>query len=349
MPRRPKPEPAPLAFHEDLTGRRFMFVGPFERWPALLGGRSPQEHLQIRGAVVVEDVGEAQYLVVSDKRAKGRAEALRKAEKLRARGSGPQTLEQRAFLHLVRPKVEGSTFQFAGGLSPGADLDGPEALVHTLGARIAAPEDEPDFWVVGERRAQGKTALLRRLAELRDRGTPVRVLDEAEFLQLVACARGPQDAGLDARSLAVELRSLTDAKKVERAIQMLKRERFQLFSEATEGSVGGIVRSQSAPDAFYACWLDGEGRYGCFDPGLEMCWGQSGEMCKHLLVLLVGLVVAHELQADRAYQWARAASHKKPTADKQPSAELLLRYRGVTAGEQDWRPTQTVPEDFYTL
>ena len=27
----------------------------------------------------------------------------------------------------------------------------------------------------------------------------------------------------------------------------------------------------------------------------------------------------------------------------------LLRYRGAQAGEVDWRPTETVPEDYYAL
>jgi hypothetical protein len=340
---------APFEFQEDLSGRHFVFVGPFEAWPAFLGGSSPQQHLQQRGALVVEDLDLAAYLVVSDKRAKGRSEALRRAAKLAAKGGGPQVLDRRAFLNLVRPRVEGQSFAIVGALSPGAALDGPEVLVGSLGARIAAPEEDPDFWVVTERRAKGKTALANRLDELRERKTPLRVLDETAFLQLLAWSRSPQEPGFDVRSLVMELRALTDPKKVERAIQMLKRESYQLFSEATDHSLGGIVKSQTAPDAFYACWLDDQGRYGCYDPGLGACWGQSGEMCKHLMVLLVGLAAAQQLPAQRAYDWARAASRQKPAGDAEPSAELLLRYRGVEAGEQDWRPTETVPEDFYAL
>lgn len=348
-PRRPRPQAAQFEFQEDLRGRRFAFIGPFEEWPAFLGGRGPQQHLQGRGGLLVDDIEQADYLVVSDKRAKGRAEALRRAEKLAARGGGPQVLDRRALLNLVRPRVAGQSFAFVGTLSPGAALDGPEALVESLGARIAGPEEEPDFWVVTERRAKGKAALAQRLDELRERKTPLRTLDEDAFLQLVACSRSPQEPGFDVRSLVMELRALTDSRKVERAIQMLKRESYQLFSEATDRSVRGIVRSQTAPDAFYACWLDDEGRYGCHDPGLGVCWGQSGEMCKHLVVLLVGLVTAQQLPATRAYEWARAASRHKPASEAQTSAELLLRYRGVEAGEQDWRPTETVPEDFYAL
>jgi hypothetical protein len=27
----------------------------------------------------------------------------------------------------------------------------------------------------------------------------------------------------------------------------------------------------------------------------------------------------------------------------------FLRYKGAEAGEVDWRPTETIPEDYYTL
>jgi hypothetical protein len=79
------------------------------------------------------------------------------------------------------------------------------------------------------------------------------------------------------------------------------------------------------------------------------CWGQSGGICKHTLVLLIGLSAEGEISPRRAYKWALAASSQRPVADKQPSAELILKYRGAQAGEVDWRPTETVPEDYYAL
>ena len=29
--------------------------------------------------------------------------------------------------------------------------------------------------------------------------------------------------------------------------------------------------------------------------------------------------------------------------------ETLLRFKGAEAGEVDWRPTETIPEDFYAM
>ena len=28
---------------------------------------------------------------------------------------------------------------------------------------------------------------------------------------------------------------------------------------------------------------------------------------------------------------------------------IFLRYKGAEAGEIDWRPTETIPEDYYSL
>jgi hypothetical protein len=30
-------------------------------------------------------------------------------------------------------------------------------------------------------------------------------------------------------------------------------------------------------------------------------------------------------------------------------ADLFLRYNGAEAGEVDWRPTETIPEDYYAM
>jgi hypothetical protein len=80
---------------------------------------------------------------------------------------------------------------------------------------------------------------------------------------------------------------------------------------------------------------------------LDDCWGLQGSICKHLLVLLLGLVQANEIDASETFQWLRAASGKRPRAGGQTAAEAFLEFKGVEAGEVDWRPTETVPEDFY--
>jgi hypothetical protein len=35
--------------------------------------------------------------------------------------------------------------------------------------------------------------------------------------------------------------------------------------------------------------------------------------------------------------------------DEEVMSEPLLRYKSAVAGEIDWRPTETIPEDYYSL
>lgn len=339
-----------LDYEEDIRGQRFAFVGKFVRWPRFLDGRGPEEHVRLRGGEVVDRVDDAHYLVVGSKSKKGRAQAVKKAEKLRAKGVGPRRLSEQELVHLLRPRLAGCSFFLAGAFSAGLDIEGPAALIGAAGGRVASADDEAvDFVVVGERRAKGKAEALRRIEGLRAAGVPFHQLAEEDFLDLLACVSDPQASGFDVRALTVQLRTLADPKKVDRSIQMLKRESFQLYTEATDTSIGGVVKSQTQEDEYYACWIEDGGGYACFDRHVGKCWGQSGGLCKHVMVLLIGLAAQGEIAPRRAYTWALAASSKPPVEDKQRSAELILRYRGARAGEIDWRPTETVPEDYYTL
>ena len=50
-----------------------------------------------------------------------------------------------------------------------------------------------------------------------------------------------------------------------------------------------------------------------------------------------------------AAAWVDASKTQKPAYDPNAMTETFLRYRGAEAGEIDWRPTETVPEDFYAM
>jgi hypothetical protein len=39
----------------------------------------------------------------------------------------------------------------------------------------------------------------------------------------------------------------------------------------------------------------------------------------------------------------------KPAIDEEANSAIFLRYKGAEAGEVDWRPTETIPEDFYAM
>lgn len=47
-----------------------------------------------------------------------------------------------------------------------------------------------------------------------------------------------------------------------------------------------------------------------------------------------------------------AANQKNPRWNKTVQnhiADSFLKYKGAQAGEIDWRPTETIPEDFYAM
>ena len=117
--------------------------------------------------------------------------------------------------------------------------------------------------------------------------------------------------------------------------------------EVTPERLAGVVKSQSDPDLVYSCTLTAQGAFGCCTQNLNVCGGLRGTLCKHLLVLVMGLAQAGEIEADTIDDWVQRSALHKPVLDREVASAILLRYKGAEAGELDWRPTETVPEDFY--
>ena len=346
----------PLEYAEDLSGKRFRFIGRFAGWPALFGRDGPVAHVEARGAQVVGELDAAlDYLVVGDGREKGRAEAIRAAEKLRDEGRSPETLDERAFLHLVRHDIAGRAFACVGGFTRGGlHLDGgPAGLLTSHGAKVhERVEAGVEFVVVGERRAKGKTAALREVEALQASGSPIVLMPEEHLLEIMSCLPGQRSNGQgsgDFRTFALGLRRLFNERKVDRALEMLRKQALELYTEVQTDSVGGIVKSQTSRNTHYACWLNDEGQFACSEDGEHECMGLQGSMCKHILTLVIGLARTGDLEPELAEALVRAAARKRPVKMGRRGAELLLRFKGAQAGEIDWRPTETVPEDYYAL
>jgi hypothetical protein len=140
-----------------------------------------------------------------------------------------------------------------------------------------------------------------------------------------------------------------DGASLAKALQMLKAERFQLYAEVKDNALVGVVKSQTNPDLVYSCRLGADGDFSCCTQNLRACGGLHGHLCKHLLVLLVGLAKSGQLDSATAEHWAQASRKKRPVLDKDANSETFLRYKGAEAGEVDWRPTETIPEDYYAL
>lgn len=168
--------------------------------------------------------------------------------------------------------------------------------------------------------------------------------------------KGKSNSLTPASSVAMDFDTLMDRlpatvgmAPLSKALQMLKADRFQLYAEVKDNTLIGVVKSQSDPSRVYSCRLSAEGAFACCTQNLRPCGGLHGKLCKHLLVLLVGLAKAGQLDPATAEQWAQASRKQRPVLDKDVMSETFLRYKGAEAGEVDWRPTETIPEDYYAL
>ncbi len=163
----------------------------------------------------------------------------------------------------------------------------------------------------------------------------------------VAKAVGGKVTDLASFLKALEVRA--EKAKIDKATKMLKAERFQLFNDITDSHMSGVVKSQTDPDLVYACRLESDGHYACCTQNLNICGGLRGSVCKHLLVLIIGLTKAGALDPAMLDGWLSKTHKIKPELNKETMGEIFIRYKGAEAGEVDWRPTETVPEDYYTL
>jgi hypothetical protein len=345
----------------DLTGLKFAFFGQFAYWPSYHGS-PPAETAERLGATVQKDVTEdLDYLVLGDKRGAGRADAKKKAEKFQARAKkeaggekskSVKIIDEAKFRDMVKADVRNMVFAFAGGFDccpQGFDDSLLSKMVEAVGGKVQTQVDETvDYLVLGNRRGLGKTAAHNKAKALRDAGAALEIIGEEGFLELVRRETKARSK-LDFASFVGNLYGVVDKGKLQRAIKMLKEESFQLYSKVNDDSLLGVVRSQSGAGTVYSPWLTSDGHYGCSTPELEDCMGLQGTVCKHLLVLLVGLTRTGNLDPNTADGWIRAAAKRRPGRDVEKAAETFLQYKGAQAGEIDWRPTETIPEDFYAL
>ena len=66
-------------------------------------------------------------------------------------------------------------------------------------------------------------------------------------------------------------------------------------------------------------------------------------------MLIVGLAKAGQLDPATVENWLSASRSRKSVLDAKALTETFLRYESAQTGEIDWRPTETIPEDFYAL
>lgn len=161
-------------------------------------------------------------------------------------------------------------------------------------------------------------------------------------------AMAPEGGSVDFKTFLSKLEQEFDQERLKKSLKMLKAERFQLFAEVAPDSLVGVVKSQTDATLVYSCRLTENGSYACCTQNLNPCGGLRGALCKHLLVLLIGITNSGELDAAKACEWVISSTRfRNATLEKDVMTATLLRYKGAEAGEIDWRPTETMPEDYY--
>ena len=337
-----------------FLNQRFAFFGEFAIWPSYHGA-TPAQLARRLGAKVEDTLTDKTDVVVfGDLKGTGRAEAKKKAQKLiDAGGKKPKltVLDETAFRAKVQVNLKGKRFAFVGGFdSSPEDHTLVLNMAQAAGGVAGEVDEDLDYLVVGNRRGPSKVALQNKAEKLNEAGAEIVKLDERAFLELVRVEK-PKKAGgeLDFPSFVNQLYGYVDQGKLGRALDMLRSDRFKLFSHLEEQHLVGVVRSQTGSGSVYASWLTPDGKYGCAEPSLSDCMGLQGAVCKHLLVLVVGLVRTGQLKPDQALMWIRTARGKSPAKNKQLCAETFVQYKGAEAGQVDWRPTETIPEDFYAM
>lgn len=337
-----------------LAGKRVAFFGGLSMWPSYHRG-GPEVIAARMGALVVPSVdADLDVLVLGDRRGPGRAEAKKKAEKLAAKCGRPKIFDEAAFRELVRIDLTEKRFAFAGGFDCSPDEENDRLLARMIEAVGGIVDAEVtarlDYLVRGNRKGERKIARLNLAEKLNADGTGIAIIEEHELLELVRSdAPAASGGGHDFASFMGQLYGAVDNGKLGRALQMLKGGSFKLYTKIDDVRLVGVVRSQSRGESVYAPWLQADGRYGCCDQGLSDCMGLQGQVCKHLLVLVVGLVRTGQMSPDHALAWLKEARKKSPKANADLCAETLIQYKGAEAGTVDWRPTETMPEDFMAL
>ena len=280
--------------------------------------------------------------------------AVAKPAKASAAGKATKTAKP---AKSAKPKTrisQGKRFAFAGGFDccpAGLDDTMLVKMVEAAGGIAATDIDATlDYLVVGNRRGDKKIARVNEVKRLVEKGADITVIDEGKFLTLTRIKTPTDGTGeLDFPTFINQLYACGDRGKVGRALDMLRKDRFQLYAHVQPEHLVGVVRSQSGSGSVYASWLDKDGHYGCSQPDLEDCMGLQGSTCKHLMVLVVGLARTNQMTMAQALAWMRAAKGESPRKNTTLCAETLIQYKGAQAGEVDWRPTETIPEDFYAM
>jgi hypothetical protein len=143
------------------------------------------------------------------------------------------------------------------------------------------------------------------------------------------------------------LKDLMGVYRMFRMLDRIRHRRYEICADVNTDGIVGIVRCRSSCRRVYSCRLGADGLYGCCTQKLRRCSELNEGMCKHLHMLLFYVVRARQIDFATAIAWIEASRKKRPSLDLEVMYDTFLRYLGASADEADWRPTETLPEDYY--
>jgi len=248
-------------------------------------------------------------------------------------------------------KVHFETLEVSSTKSPKSGKELREIVLNAISEAFAQPLPPAEElaratkeWREGINKATSKQREARKLAK--EKEEKARAAEKKKLAKKIEKEVGKVT---DVATFLKALELRVDVEKIKKATKMLRAERFQLFNDVTDAHLNGVVKSQTDADLVYACRIESDGKYACCTQNLNICGGLRGSICKHLLVLIIGLVQAGKLDPQTIDEWVAKSLDVKAELNKETMGEIFIRYKGAEAGEVDWRPTETMPEDYYAL
>jgi len=120
-----------------------------------------------------------------------------------------------------------------------------------------------------------------------------------------------------------------------------------LWAEADADRAHAVVPAAVGATTFLACRITSAGRFQCATPDLTPCPDAADGVCRHVVCLVLSLVQRERLSAEDAARWLQRSLAHDVGLDRDALGEIFARYAETI--QADYRPNETLPEDYYAL
>jgi hypothetical protein len=138
--------------------------------------------------------------------------------------------------------------------------------------------------------------------------------------------------------------------RIDKAINMYKKEINLLYIDKNAESFKAVIKSQTHPESLeYAVKLSSKGNFFCGTQNLHPCGGLRGKICKHIILALIAVIKTNQGTIDEMIKWVDKTKLNKPYFDKNEATRIFLKYQNALEGVIEWRPVEILPEDFFAF